>query len=387
MITCILHFFSVHLLVGATFSENFCLKYVVCYLNHNLLNAMKRNIIIIVLFTALAGWQCSKMENRADLKQSLLNSAEDVNVAVSKISGTRGFELISVTDDNSKSAECYTLVDSIDLDLVKGIYDYQPDTFRHHHRYFPVSFFKKTGESDHMIVNMPHRMMFRPKYLFNYCTCDTVKKNNFTIDASDYHLYIGGWNTFNYKLTAGFTLDSEEVGDCDIISLADRENGHSYSSKFNFTEGLNITVDRVSGDTSESSFALKDEDELLLMEKSIFVRSGFKTIERQYILSIGNVDIKKSTGVDSVQVFLDGVLQKTAAKIVTDGEGEESSICHKRDLEIVFDDGTKTRVSTLIGPAKETLKTLVSSLRDMYFARNIVDFIAVSVFFNDHDSD
>jgi hypothetical protein len=345
---------------------------------------MKKYIIVIMLFTGLAGWQCSKLEDRASLKESLQNSAEEINIAVNKISGTRGYELISVTGDEGKSAECYTLIDTIELDMVAGIYDYQPDVFRHHHYFFPASLFKKTGESEHMIVNMPHRMMFRPKYLFNYCTCDTVRKNNFTIDASDYHLYLGGWNTYNYKLTAGFTYDSENIGDCDIISIADKEEGHSYSSKFNFTEGLNITVNRVSGDTSESSFALMDEDELLLKEKTIFVRLGYKTIERQYILSIGKVDIKKSTGVDSVQVFLDGVLQKKAAKIVTDGEGEERSICHKRDLEITFDDGTKTRVSTLIGPAKETLKTLVSSLRDMYFARHIVDYIAISVYFNTH---
>jgi hypothetical protein len=365
------------------FFEYFVLKYE-SNKNHNIYKAMKKYIIVIILFTGLAGWQCSKQEDRANLKESLQSSAEEINMAVSKIAETRGYELISVTGDDGKSAECYNLIDTIDLDMVAGIYDYQPNAFRHHHYFFPVSFFKKTGENEHMIVNMPHRMMFRPKYFFNYCTCDTVRKNNFTIDAADYHLYFGGWNTFDYKLTAGFTYDSEKIGDCDITSIADKEEGNSYTSKFNFTEGLSITVDRVSGDTSESSFALMDEDELLLREKSIFVRSGYKITERQYILSIGKVDIKKGTGVDSVQVFLDGVLQKKAAKIVTDGEGEEKSICRKRDLEITFDDGTKTKVSTLIGPARETLKTLVSSLRDMYFARNIVDYIALSVYFNTH---
>lgn len=345
---------------------------------------MKKYIIVIILFTGLAGWQCSKFEHRYNLKQSLNNYAEEINSAVSTISETKGFEMISVTGDEGKAIENYPVVDTIRLKLVAGVYDYQPDPFRHHHYFFPVSFFKKTGESEHMIVNMPHKLMFRPKYLFNYCTCDPATTNNFKIDASDYHMYNRGWNNFDYKLIAGFTYDSEDIGGCEIISTGSKEEGNSYSSKYTFTEGLNITVESITGETTESSFALKDEEEVLLMEKTIFVRTGYKKVERQYILTIGNVDIKRSTGVDSIQVFLDGVLQKKAAVKIIDEADEENSICRSRDLQITFDDGTTTKMSTLIGPAKETLKTLVASLRDMYFAKHIVDYIALSVFFNTH---
>jgi hypothetical protein len=345
---------------------------------------MKKYIIVIILFTGLAGWQCSKFEHKPNLKESLYNYTEEINSAVRTISETKGFELVSVTGDEGKSLEGCPVVDTIRLKLVAGIYDYQPDPFRHHNYFFPVSFFKKTGESEHMIVNMPQRMMFRPKYLYNYCTCDTTKTNNFTIDASDYHVYSGGWNNFDYKLIAGFKYDSKDIGGCEINSTSNRENGNSYSSKYIFTEGLNITVDCVSGDTSESSFSLKDEDEILLREKTVFVRSGYKTVERQYIITIGNVDIKRSTAIDSIEVYLDGVLQKKAAARIIDEADEENSICRKRDLQITFDDGTTTKLSTLIGPAKETLRTLVSSLRDMYFAKHIVDYIALSVYFNTH---
>ncbi len=75
---------------------------------------MKKYIIVIILFTGLAGWQCSKLD-KANLKESLQSSAEKINMAVDKISGTRGYELISVTGDEGKSGGCYTLIDKIEL--------------------------------------------------------------------------------------------------------------------------------------------------------------------------------------------------------------------------------------------------------------------------------
>ena len=347
---------------------------------------MKKIVIVLFLVAGFAGWSCSRFEDRKDLKQSLQANAEKINDAVSKISSTDGFKLISVNDAVTKSMECQNLVDTITLDMVAGIYTWQPDRYRYHHPYFPVSLFKKTGESEHMIVNMPERLMFRPKYLLNYCTCDSVKKNNFTIDASDYHLYFNGWNKCDYKLAAGFLLDAVSIGSCEITNVSDSENGTSYTSKYTFTEGLSITTERSFNDTMKFSFALKDKDEVLLSEKVTSIWTKLRKIEREYILSIGNVDIVRSTGIDSIQVYVSGVLQKKAAvKVIDEASGDgEHSICQSRDLEITFDDGTTTKLSTLIGPARETLKTLIPSLGNMYFAKHIVDYIAVSIFFNTH---
>lgn len=158
--------------------------------------------------------------------------------------------------------------------------------------------------------------------------------------------------------------------------------GRSYSSRFTFAEGYSINVERHSGDTAQSSFALLDEDDILLKESAIFIRSGYKQVERQYYLTIGDVEIRRSTSVDSIQVYLDGVLQQHAAVKITDFRDGEKSICHSRDLEITFDHGTKTRLSELINPARETLRTLMSSMDEMYFAKYIVDYIAISIAFN-----
>jgi len=365
---------------------------------------MKKIIGVFILVIGLAFWQCSKMDTKPDLKQSIRNGVENINTAISKISQSKGYQFLSTVDQEgkalavstgtgssllsgdveSKSMEWETLADSIDLAIVAGIYDYQPSPFRPHHFYFPVSLFKKTGESEHMIVNLPQKLAFGPKYLHNYCTCDTTLKNNFTIDASDYHLYFRGWNIFDYKLSAGFRLDGEDIGSSEITSVSDMDHGATYMSKFNFTDGYHITKEFIRGDTTTSAFSLNKDNDTLLKETSKFIWLGFRNVERQYILTIGDVQIRKSSGVDSIQVFLDGVLQKKAAvKVIDEGDGEHS-ICHSRDLLLTFDDGTTDNLSELIAPAREALKSLWSSLGDMYFAKHIVDYIAISIFFNTH---
>ncbi len=364
-----------------------------------IIKTMKKKISIVILLVGLTAWQCSKFDrNKTDLKQSLMYSVDNVNTALSRISGSKGFEMLTVngggaatgmsagTGADAKSVEFIDLNDSVTLDMVAGIYDFQPDASHHWHYFFPVSLFKKTGESNHMIVNMPQRMMFRPKYLFNFGMNDSIPENNFKIDASAYHSFHKGWYSFDYNLVSSFTYKGAGIGDCEITSLANPGNGKAFTSEFNFPEGYKITVEQNAVDTARSSsFALRDNNGILLKESSVITRTGNHMYEKQYTLTIGNVEIKRSTGVDSIQVYLDGVLQqKAAVKIVDQTEDEDKSICNSRDLQITFDDGTTTNLSDLINPALETLKTLVSSLGDMYFARHIVDYIAMSITLSAH---
>jgi hypothetical protein len=66
-------------------------------------------------------------------------------------------------------------------------------------------------------------------------------------------------------------------------------------------------------DTSKFSFSfLKDKDPLLL-ETSLFTKSGIHKREKQYDLIIGNIEIKRGFGIDSIQVFQNGVLQNYIA--------------------------------------------------------------------------
>ncbi|HKK42251.1 MAG TPA: hypothetical protein VJ963_07570, partial [Bacteroidales bacterium] len=104
--------------------------------------------------------------------------------------------------------------------------------------------------------------------------------------------------------------------------------------------------------------------------------------ERVYELSIGNVDIMRGYGIDSIQVYLDGILQKTAGAKITDNSDTTGTICGKRDILLTFDDGTTARLSDLIGPALTELKSLVTSLHDMYFAENVVNYVAINIYYN-----
>ena len=349
---------------------------------------MKRNILLIGVVFGLISWGCSKNDNQTQprgFKQSIEKNVADINNAMDNISATKGYQILSLgASPAAKATAAETAFkDSITLGLIAGIYDYQPDTIMMHHNFaYPFRLFKKTGTSNNMIVNLPQSRIFHPKYLHSFMKPDSVLKNDFTITASDYHLYYNSWNSLDYKLTAGLTLNSADLGSFDISAVSNSFIDKTNSSKYTFTGGYSVATSWQSGDTSKISFALLKDNNPLLVEKTLFVGTSFHKTEKQYDLTIGNIEIKRGFGIDSIQVFMNGVLQKTAGAKITDSAESTGTICNKRDILLTFDDGTTTKLSTLIGPPLTQLKTLVSSLHDMYFARNVVDYIALNIYYN-----
>jgi hypothetical protein len=349
---------------------------------------MKRNILIVGVVLGLISWSCSKNDNQTQpqgFKQSIEKNVSDINTAMSKISATKGYQILSLSaTPAAKAADVTTAFnDSITLGLIAGIYDYQPDTIlMHHHFAYPFRLFKKTGTSDKMIVNLPQSRIFHPKYLHSFIKPDSVLKNDFTITASNYHFYYNSWKSLDYKLTAALSLKSVDLGSFDISAVSNSFNDKTNSSKYTFAGGYSVATTWQSGDTSKISFELMKDNSPLLVEKTLFVGNSFHKREKQYDLTIGNIEIKRGFGIDSIQVFMNGVLQKTAGAKITDSADSTGSICNKRDILLTFDDGTTTKLSTLIGPPLTQLKTLVSSLHDMYFAENVVDYIAINIYYN-----
>jgi hypothetical protein len=349
---------------------------------------MKRNILVIGTVFGLLGWSCSKVDNQTQLqglKQSIELNTAAINTAIGKISETKGYQILSLNAyPNAKDIVAgISFKDSITLSLIAGIYDYQPDTIILHHNFaFPFRLFKRTGTSDMMIINLPQKLIFNPKYLHNFVKSDSILKNDFTISASNYHLYYNSWNNLDYKLTAGLSLNSVDLGSFDLSSVSNSDNGQSNSSQYTFTGGYTISTSWQTGDTTKLSFALLQNNNALLKETTVFIGNNFHKREKQYDLTIGNVEIKRGFGIDSIQVFQNGVLQKTAGAKITDSSDSTGTICSKRDILLTFDDGTTSKLSTLISPSLAQLKTLVSSLHDMYFAENIVDYIAIDIYFN-----
>ncbi len=345
---------------------------------------MKKNVIAIVVIMGMIAGSCSKVEtgNRG-LQQSVENGVANITNAVMKISGTTGYQLLTMNDASSKSDLSFN--DSINLSTVAGIYDFQPDTVMRLHYFSPYKLFKKTGESDNMVINLPEMMVMHPRHLHFFQPLDTVYPNNFTITATDYHLYYNWWHNYEYKLTAGLMLNNEDAGSMDVSASSPSFHSNAWSSSYNFPEGYNISAMWQSGDTTTSTFSLSKDNDMLFKESNVFIMHDFHNREKQYDLTIGNVQVKKSNDVDSIQVFVGGILQQHAAKIFTDSSDSTASVCHKRDILLTYDDGTTAKLSDLISPVKQQLSMLSDALHSMYFARNIVDYIAFSIYYDTHD--
>jgi hypothetical protein len=347
---------------------------------------MKKNLIFSIIILAIAAWQCSRTDQESsqnlNLKESISQSAEKINIAFEKISASKGYQLLSLSEVSAKSD--YDFHDSIDLELVAGVYDFMPDSVMRHNNFFPFRLFSKTGPSSELIVNLPQSLVFHPRRLHFFAHSDSTLINDFTIDATDYHFYYTIWNASDYKLIASFSLNSENIGDLDMFSTWRTGSDNKFSTDFKFPEGYSVIRSGQTGDTTRMIFALARGTDTLLKEDVRFVGHGFQRKERQYTLGIGNVTLKKASGIDSIQVYLNGILQKKAAAKTLDYGDYNSSICNKRDIVLTFDDGTTQKLSDLISPALTTLRSLSQGLGEMYLSKHVIDYIALSIYYNSH---
>jgi len=342
---------------------------------------------------AIAAASCTKSDSltSSTLKMSLSTGVTAVNNAVSTISTTKGYEILNANSAALKSETTYT--DSVTLESVAGIYDYKPDLLSTWNFFIPHKMFVKTGTSAMMIVNLPQKLVFHPRFLRDFNPADTTLANDFSIKASDYYYYFNYTNLYNYRLTAGFTLDTTNLGNMQISATANTTSNSS-TSAYTFPNGYSLTTtDALANDTTTKTFNLSKDGTVLMKETTIFAQPvqlpygmgpgpDFRHREGLYILTIGNVEIRRGAGLDSIQVYLNGVLQQHAGAAITDSSATDGSFCHSRDIKITFDDGTTTNLSALLDPAKTALKTLVDALHSMNFAKNIVDYIAVGIDYN-----
>jgi hypothetical protein len=259
---------------------------------------MKKNIFITAVILSILSWQCSKVDQPLSLKESIEVSTAKINMASEKIARSEGYQMLSVPGEGIKSDYSDGFRDSIDLKLIAGIYDFKPGTLQSRNIYFPLRLFLKTGTSEKLIVNLPEKLVFHPKYLHFCNRADSVLKNNFTISATDYHFYYTWWNNSDYKLVADFMLDTEEIGNLSMFSMWKSGTAGVHSKNFTFPEGYSVIRSGETGDTNKIVFALAEDKDTLLMETHMFYGEGFNRKERLYILSIGNVDIKRGTGID-----------------------------------------------------------------------------------------
>ena len=346
-------------------------------------------ILVILLLTSTLAWQCSKQNGTGEsqsFKQSLNASTQSLNTAAAEISKTYGYKVLNLSDgSNLKSvlATDASFQDSITLAKIKGVYEYQPMSYTHWCYSCFDKLFKKTGDNNDLIVKLPEAKVLFPRRFQSVAQSDTSLKNNLVIDASDYHYYFSMGYLWDYKLAASITINDTALGSINVQSARSSGSGYSFSSGYNFPNGYNVAVNVKSGDTASSSIALLNNTSTLFKETvNRYKVSGSKYREREYILDVGNVEFKRAAGADSITVYVGGVLQTKAKVEVIDAPVSSGSVFAGRDLKVNFDDGTSTNLSTLLGPSFGILSTLMVNLQNVYFANNIVDYIAFNIFRN-----
>jgi len=202
---------------------------------------MKRkcNIILITVFLGATLGSCTKNISTADntsLKQSINQSALNLNNAMSTISASKAYSILTVSDGISKSLSStdaqYKVY--ITLDTVKGIFNYKPATKKDKWGMSLMRYFTKTADDSKMIVNMPLSKVLKPRLLREYKPADSTLTNNFMISVSDYHNNYNNYHDFDYILASEISVDNVVTGNLNIKSAISPALGINYFSQFAF---------------------------------------------------------------------------------------------------------------------------------------------------------
>ena len=356
----------------------------------------KLSLVISLILFCFISYQCTKEPEvtyvnggtSISLKSALNSSAQNLNEAVNAIYNSKGYQLLSINNTSSEMTASvqsgYT--DSINLAAIAGIYSYSPSSYINWCYACYNRLFIKTDTSHQLIIEMPSVKVFQPNRFQSVIPADTSLKNNFIISASNFHFYYSNNWIYDYDLAANLAINDTSIGSIGIQSTGNSQNGYNYNSNYSFADGYTISIGVKSGDTASSSLTLTGNDTSLLSETVIDVAtSGSRYREFKYILQIGNVELIRTSGSDSITVYENGVLQNNAKVSFADqsSDGVNSMFFGQhRNITITFDDGTTTSLSTLLSPSMTILQTLVSSLQQDYFATNLVNYIAMNIYNN-----
>jgi hypothetical protein len=235
-----------------------------------------------------------------------------------------------------------------------------------------------------MIVNMPLKKVTNPRLLRHYDPEDSLLTNNFSIAVSDYHNNYNSYHDYDYILSSEISVDNTLAGKLNIRSVVSPTLGTDYASQYAFTDSYTANYKYVSGDTTKSGFSIKDGDNVLYEEYLLTIKNDTARFGREhyYTLTIGDVQIIRNSSTRTVQIAVNGEIQEAAVvEIIDKVTDPEASVCKKRDIQITFEDGTITTVSSLIGESVDDIKTLFESLHQVYFAAYVVDWIAYDIYY------
>ena len=230
--------------------------------------------------------------------------------------------------------------------------------------------------------------------MLHFSPADTTLANNYVLDVSKYAYHFNHFLGWDYDMATNISISNTSVGDLAIQSSSSKAKGYHFASSFAFANGYDASTSYTSGDTIISVYNIAKAGQTLYQEKYTAIRSNAysRHREKEYDLTIGNVEIVRKAGpnsLDSAKVYVSGVLQlHSKVEIVTDSTANvsnttESTVTnHNRTIQITFDDGSKTTVKALLGSTIDDISSLFKSIRQAYFAVEIVDWVAWDIYIN-----
>lgn len=356
------------------------------------------NLILPVLVFSACNSEIDSSD-QASLKTSINSSVETLTAAVNKISASSEFQLLSelnATNASMVSASSAQYVQiaqvdtlSIKLADISGVYEYSSTRVKKGQNNI-MRFFERTGDDAMMIVRLPVEKVKHPRALFSYSPSDTTLTNNFEAAVNNYSYTSSRANGREYQVNSVFSIDNTSIGSFKISSLRNKTNGYNYLSQYDLATGYSVKYQENSGDTAVSVYSISKDATTLYEEKtSAYKVSGDnRHRERVYSLTIGNVQIVRSQGpnsLDSAKVYVDGTLQTTAKveMIINNPDSTDQCLTHKkRDIKITFADGTSTTIRELTGNTIDSIGAIFSAVRQANFATDIIDRIAWNIYFN-----
>ncbi|WP_153639121.1 hypothetical protein [Prolixibacter sp. NT017] len=377
---------------------------------------MKNRIFLsaIVALAAVGMWSCTQNSGggatdvaNQSLKEAINNSADQVSTAMNDISSSDGYKVITSGNSNLKSADASVsddemFSDSITLADVAGVYEYQDSVLNEMHwgySSYMYNHFKMTADTSLFIIKLPEKLaLHHPEYCFYKTKQDTDSLgNNFVITTSKYkykYAYPGG---LNYSLGSDIAVSDTAVGNLDIEWSMNGMHRHpyNYASTFTFASGYAVSMQAERTDTTKLyDYNLSDGDQTIYDEMVKWSKdTGADTYTKVHSLTIGDVQIvhTRTAGSDSLEVYKGGELQQNATVTVVDNNSSENdsdaeytTFCNKyRDYQITFDDSTTVLLSDLLGPTRDTMSQLFTSMHEMKFATHLVNYIAWNVYFRD----
>jgi hypothetical protein len=363
----------------------------------------KSYFVSLVLLGFLT-WSCSNKDDLSSsqsLKVSMNTGAANLTTAMTAITASPGYQVLATTGaSNAPSLVASSVsngsfgmsrVDTISLSDIAGVYDYKAANYKRWHPDL-LNFFVKSGTSSDFIVKLPASKVTHPGSLFHFAAADTLLVNNYVVDVSKYNYNFSRY-LWNYSFASTITIDAVAAGSLSIESIRNRKDGRNFSSDFLFANGYDARVSYSSGDTIMSDYSISKAGTIYFEENFTSIKNDTARWhrEKQYTLTIGNVKIVRTpthgnNGLDSAKVYVNTVLQTKAKVVFIDinkGDTTEFSIIgHNRDLQITFDDGSVSTVSELLGSSIKNVRELFTSLRQVYFATNLVDWVAWDIAMN-----